>query len=85
MKDCFKKNHLTLACRVQGLSPFRNTTNPAVKMSQNGDIFSLPELGIFSLKLGKEHTFCHLEHDHILVAKMGQKTGVIFHAFVDIC
>ena len=45
----------------------------AGKMSQNGDyIFSFPELGIFSLKLGKKHTFCHWEHDPISVVKMGQ-------------
>ena len=27
----------------------------------------------YTLKLGKKHTFCHLEHDPISVVKMGQK------------
>ena len=44
----------------------------AVRMSQNvNKIFS--SLGIFSLKLGEKHTFCHCEHDPILVIKMDQK------------
>ena len=44
------------------------------EMSQNGDelFFLVLELGIYSLKLGKNHTFCNWEHDPTSVIKMDQ-------------
>ena len=35
-------------------------------MSKNVDNFLFLEFGIFSLKLGKKHTFGHWEHDQLV-------------------